>query len=43
MKVADLACEELGMINEEDDRFAYADDIAEDKGGGDEEKATASL
>ena len=43
MKVADLACEELGMTNEEDDRFAYADDIAEDKGGGGEEKATASL
>merc|ERR1711977_227237 len=43
IKVADLACEELGMVNEEDDRHIFADDIYEDKGGGDEEKASAAL
>ena len=43
IKVADLACEELGMVNEEDDRRIFADDIYEDKGGGDEEKASAAL
>ena len=26
IKVADLACEELGMVNEEDDRRIFADD-----------------
>ena len=31
MKVADMACEELGMIGSEDEakRGAYADDVAE--------------
>ena len=43
IKVADLACEELGMVNEEDDRRIFADDIYEDKGGGEEEKASAAL
>ena len=43
IKVADLACEELGMVIDEDDRRIFADDIYEDKGGGDEEKASAAL
>ena len=29
MRVADLACEELGMVNDDDKRGAYADDVAE--------------
>ena len=43
IKVADLACEELGMVIDEDDRRIFADDIYEEKGGGDEEKASAAL
>ena len=29
MKVVDIACGELGMVNDEDKRGAYADDVAE--------------
>jgi hypothetical protein len=43
MKVADMACEELGMIGSEDEdkRGAYADDVAERTRN--EEEASVSL
>ena len=43
MKVADLACEELGMMGSEDEdkRGAYADDVAERTRN--EEEASVSL
>ena len=39
--MADIACEELGMVNDEDKRGAYADDVAERLR--DEVEASASL
>ena len=41
MKVADMACEELGMVDDEDKRGAYADDVAERTRN--EAEASASL
>ena len=43
MKVADMACEELGMVGSEDEdkRGAYADDVAERTRN--EEEASVSL
>jgi len=41
MEVADMVCEELGLINDEDKRGAYADDVAERTR--DEAEASASL
>ena len=40
-KVADIACEELSMVNDEDKRGAYADDVAERTRN--EAEASASL
>ena len=41
MKVADMACEEMGLVNDEDKRGAYADDVAERTRN--EEEASISL
>ena len=41
MKVADMACAELGMVDDEDKRGAYADDVAERTRN--EAEASASL
>ena len=41
MKVADMVCKELGLVNDEEKRGAYADDVAERTR--DEVEASASL